>query len=149
LLEKRLCFSFSEFEVDPPGVETFVRLSVEARSGLFSGESTCVVRERDLMAFLDRVQLLATASANDALLVGGWGKDEHVRVEMSPAGRTGHLSVRVMLSDSPDLGHMDRLDAFFRTEPAALRRFGDALRGALAERREANVNLYVVGGSAV
>jgi len=48
-LEKRLLFKLSsEFEVDPSGAKTFVRLDVEAESGHFSGASHCVLREQDL-----------------------------------------------------------------------------------------------------
>jgi hypothetical protein len=149
LLENRLLFKLSEFEVDPSGVKTFVRLDVEAEAGHFSGASHCVLRGQDLVAFLDRLTLLAAALPNDAELVGGWGKDEHVRVQLSSVGRAGHFKIRVLLSDfrSDELG--DRLEASFETEPASLLRFSEDLRRALDERREASANLYVLGGPAV
>ena len=150
MLEKRLRFSLSEFEVDPSGVEMFIRLGVEAQSGSFSGASTCVVRERDLVAFLDGVRRLAAASPGDAQLVGGWGKGgTGFALSCFSAGRAGHLEGRVVLNDPSDLAHTDRLDAFFRTEPASLRRFGEDLQDALAARRDTSVSLYVVGGPAV
>jgi hypothetical protein len=149
LLEKRLLFKLSEFEVDPSGAKTFVRLDVEAESGHFSGASHCVLREQDLVAFLDRLKLLAAALPNHAELVGGWGKDEHIRVQLSSVGRAGHFKIRVMLSGFRGDELRDRLEASFETEPASLLRFTEEIRRALGERREASASLYVLGGPAV
>jgi hypothetical protein len=149
-LETRLSFLLSDFEVDPSAVKTFVRLDVEAQTGSFSGASNCVLREQDLIAFLDGLTHLANAWQNDVELVGGWGKDEYVRIQLRPVGRRGHFQVRVVLSDySRNLGHADRIEASFETEPASLLRFSDDLRCVLGERREASVKLYVIAGPAV
>jgi hypothetical protein len=139
-------FSLSEFEADPSGVKAFVTLDIEASSGSFSGASACVLAEQDLVAFLDSLETLANGHQGDAVLVGGWGVEEDVRVQLFLADRRGHLRVRVMLREVPNLEQSSRLEVFFEMEPAPLLRFTKDLRRVLAERRAASVRMYVLDG---
>ena len=76
------------FEGDSSG-EVFVSLTVSVASTPFSGTGDCVLLGRDLDRFLDQFEPLARTSKGEALLVGGWGDSELVRLRFRPRGSLG------------------------------------------------------------
>ena len=72
--------------------------------------------------------------------------EEDVRIQLFLADRRGHLGVRVMLSEVPNLEQSSRLEVFFETESAPLLRFTKELRRVLAERRATSVRMHVLDG---
>ena len=143
-----LVFSLSEFESDPSGAKTYVTLDVEARSGSFSGVSACVLAEPDLAEFLEQLEALARSATGEALLVGGWGSTENVRIRAFPADRQGHLRIQAVLAEVPDHEARSQLEAFFETEPQPVLRLVSALRLAISERKAGEFRLFVRGGPA-
>jgi hypothetical protein len=147
-LGKSLSFSLSEYEPAPSGGSRYVTLDISAQSGAFRGASACVLAEQDLKTFLDGWEQLATGQRSDAGLVGGWGADEDVRIELFASNRRGHIGIRALIAEVPNSEQRDRLEVQFQTEPAPLLRFVEDIRRALAARVVTTVALYVVGGPA-
>ena len=145
---KSLVLSISEFDSDPSGSTTWVTLDVEASSGFFSGASACILVERDLIAFLDAVDSVAETAKGEALLRGGWGSTEDVRLRVFPSDRRGHLAIHAILGEVPDHERRSRLEVFFETEPQPLLRVTAALRLGTAEREPGEFRVFVDGGPA-
>ena len=143
---KSLEFSLSEFESDPSG-SVWVTLDVRAVSGDFHGASHCTLPLAQLEATAGELEDLAKGRRARVALVGGWGKREDVRIELSSLGSRGHFAVRVFLTERA-LQRSAHFDAHFVTEPAPLLRFADALRDALRARLQTTLPMYVDGGPA-
>jgi hypothetical protein len=147
--KKSLVLSLSEFELDPSGDKAYAMLGVKASSGSFSGTSACFLADHDFAAFLDNVDSLAAGHSAEAMLVGGWGSTEDVRIHFYLANRSGHIRIRVVLAEVPDHKERSQLEVFFETEPQPLLHLSAMLRQAFAERKPGQFRVYVLNGPAI
>ena len=108
-----------------------------------------MLAEPDLGAFVGQLESLAQAAGDEALLVGGWGSTEDVRIRAFPADHQGHLRIHVVLGEASHREHGSQLETYFETEPQPALRFASALRRAVAERQTGEFKLFVKGGAAV
>jgi hypothetical protein len=103
--------------------------------------------QTQLEATAGELEDLANGRRERVALVGGWGKREDVKIDLSSLGSRGHFAVRVLLIERA-LQRPARFEAHFVTEPAPLLRFAGALRDALRARLQTKLPIYVDGGPA-
>ena len=147
--KKSLVFELSEFETDPPGSTTFVTLDVLGETGGFIGASACVLAEHDVVDFLNRLEKLANGVGGEAVLRGGSGSSEDVRIHAFPADSLGHIRIHAILAEVPNHEYRCRLELFFETEPQPALRFVASLRSAIKTRKTGEFAMFVKGGAAV
>ena len=143
-----LVFELSEFDSDPSGSTTYVTLDIRAKVGGFAGASACVLAERDLVDFLNNLESLAKGAGGEAVLRGGWGSSEDIRVHAFPADERGHIRIRATLAEVPNHEYRCQLDSFFETEPQPTLRLVASLRSAIRARRTGEFPMFVKGGAA-
>jgi hypothetical protein len=118
-------------------------MTVDAAADDFRGRSTCIVTGRDLGSFLADLRTLSSTSKGQALLRGGWGEAEYVRLALEPHGSRGHVGVRVVLRGR-EPGSDLRFEGGFVAEPEPLRRFCEQILDAVGSERPGNYELPVV-----
>lgn len=124
-----LAITFTEYEKDPSGQDTYVSLELSVKSRPFAGRSNCVVLERDLIVFLDDLDELAASSEGGATLVGGWGESAYVRLQFRPRGSLGHLEASVMLREHQAESDF-RVEGNLLRDPAQVGTFSARMRDA-------------------
>ncbi len=133
-------WTFTEFEIDPSGEETYASMAVEVELQPFAGASRCTVRGSELVAFFDELDSLARTSGGAAQVSGGWGDRTDVQLRFLPHGNRGHIALHIMLRGDP-LDIPFRVEGTLILEPQPLTRFAIALRSAFLAREPERLEL--------
>lgn len=130
-----------DYERRPDAPVDCLEFAAEASAGSFHGRTTFSVYRRDLEAFLDALDAMATSLTGAASLRCGWGKRLHFGFRAAYVGRLRRIAVALEIADPGPEDEMQRLLVNLRTEPELLRQFAAGLHRMAEDRDTASVHL--------
>lgn len=129
-----------EYERDFQEVGEWLNIDAVAKGQRFGGATDFWTSRRELMAFLDDLEIFAGTLSDPPTLAAGSGEYVLFQVSFAVADRLGHLVARVEVANRHPPPE-DRLSVEFGSEPQLLIDFAVDLRRTIEQRSSTRVLL--------